>query len=72
MFISSYSKFFKNFLVVFTPAIHNSIWGGYIPPEKDEIFPSWLCRLAKAHYLKSQSFSHTVLRDIFCGIGVMI
>lgn len=48
--------------MVFVPELNKNIWGGYIPPKKDEIFSSWFLRLAQAHLLKSHSFSKLTLK----------
>ncbi|UKB79556.1 TniQ family protein [Chryseobacterium sp. MEBOG07] len=48
--------------MVFVPDLQKDVWGGYIPPYKDEIFSSWFFRLSQAHLLKSHSFSKAVLK----------
>ncbi|NMM50316.1 TniQ family protein [Marinigracilibium pacificum] len=35
----------------------NRIWPGFIPPEENELFSSWLMRLAKEHHTKTYTFS---------------
>lgn len=57
------SKYPSNIVrMVFVPELNKNIWGGYIPPKKDEIFSSWFLRLAQAHLLKSHSFSKLTLK----------
>ncbi len=33
-----------------------NIWPLYIPPENDELFSSWFCRLSNNHLIRSESF----------------
>lgn len=35
---------------------NKNIWPLYIPPEKDELFSSWFCRLSNNHMIRSESF----------------
>ncbi|MFK7114666.1 TniQ family protein [Flavobacterium oreochromis] len=37
------------------------IWPGYIPPEKNELFTSWLIRISKENLIKSHTFSNFYL-----------
>lgn len=36
--------------------ISKNIWPLYIPPEKEELFSSWFCRLSNNHLIRSESF----------------
>lgn len=42
--------------MVFIKSINKNIFPHYLPPEEDELFSSWLCRLAINHYVKPQTF----------------
>jgi TniQ len=33
------------------------LWPGYVPPQRDELFTSWLMRICRSHEYKSHSFS---------------
>ena len=35
---------------------NKNIWPLYIPPEKNELFSSWFCRLSNNHMIRSESF----------------
>lgn len=35
---------------------NKNIWPAYIPPQKDELFSSWLCRLSAEHQVKVYTF----------------
>lgn len=41
----------------------NHIWPGYVPPQKEEIFSSWLMRICEQHIIKSHTFSKFYLAN---------
>lgn len=51
--------------MVFISEINKNIYPNYIPPLKDELFSSWLCRLAYNHGVKTNTFINNYLGDKF-------
>lgn len=42
--------------MVYIPSLKKNILPGYVPPMPDELFSSWICRLAINHKIKPRSF----------------
>lgn len=42
--------------MVFIKSLNKKIFPYYLPPEENDLFSSWLCKLAINHYVKPQRF----------------
>ncbi len=42
---------------------NKNIWPAYIPPQEDELFSSWLCRLSYEHQIKVYTFLKIYFKD---------
>ena len=51
--------------MVFISKFNKNIYPNYVPPLKDELFSSWLCRLAYNHGVKTNTFINNYLGDKF-------